>query len=121
MVKNTFKKAERLSSKKIIQELFQKGSSFYLYPLKVLYLKIEDKRIPHDQVLFTVSKRKFRKAVERNKLKRRLREAYRQNKCTRKSQQKYYIAYIYVGKEILSFKEIEAKLKTSLLRFDIKS
>ena len=116
--KHTFPKKERLHSKKLIQELFDKGSSFYLYPFKVLYLPNAEGG-PH-QVLFSVSKRKFKRAVDRNLIKRKIREAYRLNKHTLNSaseeQPSLLIAYIYTGKEIPDFHFLEKRLSKSLRR-----
>ena len=102
---NTFKKSERLCSKKLIKELFNRGSSFYLYPFKVLVLENESPNKSH-QVLFSVPKRNFKKAVDRNLLKRRIREAYRLNKQFYLNSQPKLIAYIYSPKEILDFQII---------------
>jgi ribonuclease P protein component len=112
-MKNSFKKAERLNSKKLIKELFDKGSSFYLYPFKVIYLS-NTSEAPISQILISVSKRNFKKAVDRNKIKRRVREAYRLNKSQLNITQSISIAYIYTPKEILSFQEIQNKIVTSL-------
>ncbi|MDN5205083.1 ribonuclease P protein component [Fulvivirgaceae bacterium BMA10] len=120
----TFSKNERLNSKKLIQELFTKGSSFCLYPIKIIYLHQASDAEGSNKVLFTVSKKRFKKAVDRNKIKRRLREAYRLNKYQLLdpdlSGDPLLIAYIYIGRDILSFKEIESKLKDSLLRLKNK-
>ncbi len=111
-----FLKEERLSSKKDIKELFSKGSSFYLYPFKVFFLE-KPLKGPHlNQCLFSVPKRTFKKAVDRNLLKRRLREAYRLNKQQFVSEKKYFIAYIYTAKEKLPFAKIEKGLKSTLVR-----
>jgi len=111
----TFKKPERLSSKKTIQELFKNGSSFYLHPLKVLYLPNTQSEV--NQVLFTVPKRLFKKAVDRNLLKRRLREAYRLQKHLLPSEfQIVSIAYIYTSKDICDYHTIANQLKQSLIR-----
>jgi len=115
IVAHTFKKTERLSSKKTIQELFNNGSSFYLYPLKVLYLPNPQSEV--HQILFTVPKRNFKKAVDRNLLKRRLREAYRLQKHLLPSHLEIVsIAYIYTSKEILDYHTIANQLKQSLIR-----
>lgn len=109
MVLNTFKKSERLYKKKEIKELFEKGSSFYLYPFKIIHLPDSD-RSHHPKVLVSVSKRNFKKAVDRNRLKRVIKEAYRLNKHQIQSKQDLLIAYIYTSKEILTFSQIEKKL-----------
>ena len=114
----TFQKAERLSKEKNIQELFSKGSSFYLYPFKILLLPNPDQNYPYNQVLISVSSRNFKKAVDRNLIKRRIREAYRLNKAALKGTQKLMIAYIYTAKEILTFQEIQEKLIKAFKRFD---
>jgi ribonuclease P protein component len=114
----TFQKAERLSKEKNIQELFSKGSSFYLYPFKILLLPNPDQNHPCNQVLISVPARNFKRAVDRNLIKRRIREAYRLNKGALNGTQKLLIAYIYTAKEILTFQEIQEKLIKAFKRFD---
>jgi len=108
----SFTKAERLSSKKSIQELFDTGSSFYLHPFKVFFLKSERSEL--SQVLISVPKANFKKAVDRNTLKRRIREGYRLNKSTLSPDKKFLIAYIYSAKEILTSAVIHQKIISSL-------
>lgn len=105
-------KAERLSKEKLIKELFDKGSSFYLYPFKILYLANPDKRDEAvHQLLITVSSRQFKRAVDRNLIKRRIREAYRlQKEIIRDLPQKGIFSIIYTAKEILPFAEIRSKI-----------
>jgi ribonuclease P protein component len=115
IVKFTFKKSERLSSKKDIQELFKNGSSFYLHPFKVITLPTSESAL--HQVLFSVPKRNFKKAVDRNLLKRRMREAYRLHKQLLPTEpQVLSIAYIYTSKEIVDYAIIATQLKQSLSR-----
>ena len=121
-MKNTFKKAERLSKKKHIQELFDKGSSFYSYPFKTFFLPSKElnPKPEFHQVLISVPKRYFKKAVDRNLLKRRIREAYRLNKSILGDSDKLLIAYIYISKEILAYAEIEKKLVAGLVKLSAK-
>jgi ribonuclease P protein component len=106
----TFRKAERLSRKKWIQELFDKGSSFNFYPYRILYIPHPDGVSSHNQVMFTVPKRLFKRAVDRNKVRRRMREAYRLNKGPDSLSGKLLIAYIYTAREILPSTILREKL-----------
>ena len=105
-------KNERLHSKKLIKELFDKGSSFFLYPFKVLILEAPQNLQATHQVLFSVSKKKIKRSTDRNLIKRRMREAYRINKPiilgilgTKK-----LIGLIYVSSEIGTYQIIEKKI-----------
>ncbi len=115
IVRYTLKKDERLSSKKDIQELFNNGSSFYLYPLKVITLPTTEATA--HQVLFSVPKRNFKRAVDRNLLKRRMREAYRLHKHLLPTEpQVLNIAYIYTSKDLLDYASIAKPIEQSLIR-----
>lgn len=114
-MKKTFGKQERLHSKKQIDRLFKEGGSFFKYPFRVYFLKEKIKEPVLPQVLIAVSKKNFRKAVDRNKIKRRIREAYRKNKkplaeyCLNNSVS-VMLGLIYTGKTILDYAEIEKKI-----------
>jgi ribonuclease P protein component len=111
----TFRKHERLNQKKLIALLFQKGKSFFSHPLATKYLS-QEIDLGYHQILISVPKKKIKKAHQRNLVKRRIREAYRQNKSAYAFTRHWLIAYIYSTDDILSYKEIEDKLKDSLLR-----
>jgi ribonuclease P protein component len=113
----TFKKEERLSSRKQIEKLFSAGNSFLAYPLKVVYIKNEIPGIFPTRAGFAVSSKKFKKATERNLVKRRMREAYRLNKyllSASESQSPFSVMFIYVGKQILDYQFFEKAMKRSL-------
>jgi ribonuclease P protein component len=109
-------KNERLHSQKLIKELFDKGSSFFLYPFKVMVLESDFEDSETNQVLFSVSKKKIKKAVQRNLVKRRMKEAFRLNKqlLASNSNQKRIIGLIYVSSEIATFQVIQSKLRKIL-------
>ncbi|TFV92202.1 ribonuclease P protein component [Algoriphagus kandeliae] len=114
-------KTERLYSQKSIKELFDEGSSFFLYPFKVLYLVKEGESHTSNpnQVLFSVSKRKIKKATGRNLMKRRMREAYRINKhLLSNSSRQLFIGLLYVSSEAMDFKSLEEKTKKVLERIE---
>ena len=79
----TFPKSEHLCSQKDIEALFTAGSrSSVMYPLRAVWRLVDYDKGPKVQVLLSVSKRRLRHAVDRNRAKRQLREAYRLQKHT---------------------------------------
>ena len=117
----TFNKRERIVRKKLIEQLFSKGSSFSVsaFPLRIVVM--ETARVADDipvQVLVSVSKRHFKHAVDRNRIKRQVREAYRHHKqiLTEKVQQEQtlVIAFIWLADELFNSATVE-KSVTKLL------
>lgn len=119
--KNTFKKQERLNSVEAIGRLFTEGKSTFLYPFKVVYLVKPMNLKPPVKILVVVPKKICKRAVDRNHLKRLTREAYRVHKHelwnsqSNKGQQ-LLLGFIYIGKTILTYSEIEKKLILILQR-----
>ena len=115
--RNTLSKSERLSSKSLIEQLFSNGRSFGHHPFVIRYLPLEDSISTSHQILISVSKRNFKRAVDRNKIKRQIREAYRLNKELLTGLKDHYaIAYIYSFKKTMPYSELESKLIESLKR-----
>lgn len=113
----TFKKEERLCSKKQFDKLFAEGNTFLVYPLKVVFTETEFEGSFPAKAAFTVSKKLFKSAVKRNRIKRRVREAYRLNKpdfYARCNPKKVAVIFIYIGKEILDYHRVEKAMKTAL-------
>jgi ribonuclease P protein component len=115
MEKFTFKKSEKLKSRKIITQLFEKGSVVPCYPYKALWLKEDLQSQSPVQLCVTVPKRSFKRAHDRNYIKRKIKEAYRKNKSAlyaqlEKKELKIALLLIYTAKEDISAEILEEKL-----------
>ncbi len=113
----SFKKEERLCSKKLFDKLFSEGNSFLVYPVKVVYLETEFSGAFPAKAAFAAGKKSFKKAVSRNLIKRRMREAYRLNKLVLYSgagEKKIAVVFIYVGKKVEDYQKIEGAIVKSI-------
>jgi len=109
----SYPKEEKLKSKKIIDLLFSEGKSVGKYPLRLVYVQHDfEENIPLKMGV-SVSKKYFKKAVDRNYFKRILRECYRLNKAllTENISAKYCFMFFYQSKDRLSYQEIDEKTK----------
>ena len=117
----TFPKKEHLCGEIRINKLFVEGSAFMTYPLRVVYRISTEKSDVPVIVMVAAPKKRFKRAVKRNRLKRLMRESYRLNKsiliekCIEKNIN-IQIAFNYVADLELDFKTIEVKMKTALTR-----
>uniref|UniRef100_F4C357 Ribonuclease P protein component n=1 Tax=Sphingobacterium sp. (strain 21) TaxID=743722 RepID=F4C357_SPHS2 len=120
MVRYTFKKEERLCNKKLLTKLFQSGSSFILYPYRISFLPSQHLPYPI-QIVVSVPKRRFKRAVDRNLLKRRTKEAYRLQKHILHTfithhEEELLLAFQYIGKEILDYQTIHKRMGIALAK-----
>lgn len=111
----TYPKSEKLKSKNTIDLLFSKGKSVSKYPLRLVYVSgdIGVSETAGDPIKMgvSVSKKYFKKAVDRNYFKRILRETYRLNKhiLLDHLEQPYAFMFFYQSKDRLTYDEINTK------------
>ncbi|MDQ3015832.1 MAG: ribonuclease P protein component [Bacteroidota bacterium] len=120
MARYTLSKQERLSSLKDIDALFESGLSFSKYPLRLVWrTPIEDPVSPV-RVMFSVPKKKFSNAVDRNRVKRVLRENYRLLKPDfyekLPKNMPLHLGIMYTGKELPEHGIIQKSLSLALDR-----
>ena len=117
-----FGRREKLKSRKQIEDLFQNGKSFPVFPLRVIYqFQPDGKGVL--QVGVSASKRYFKKAVDRNRLKRLMREAYRLQKhplleVLRQHNKQGFVFFMYTDKTLASLDVIMGAMKKALDRLE---
>jgi len=107
----TYPKNEKLKSKITIGLLFSEGKSVSKYPLRLVYHSGSLNENEKIKMGVSVSKKYFKKAVDRNRFKRILRETYRLNKhiLLDNLDKPFAFMFFYQSKDRLSFDEINAK------------
>lgn len=115
----TYPISEKLKSRKTIEVLFTAGKSVSAYPLRLVFVAVQHREETNLQMGVSVSKRYFKKAVDRNYFKRLLRESYRLNKSILQSNldDKYAMMLLYQSKERLTFQEINTKTRILFEKF----
>ena len=115
----SYSKKEKLKSKKQIDQLFSKGQSISEFPLRMVYLSCKHSDDEIIKTAVSVSKRNFKKAVDRNRIKRLLREAYRLNKGSifNNITTQYALMILYIGSDEPSFHQIDSAMKKLLNKF----
>lgn len=124
MKENGLSKSERIVSKKLLDTLFRGGGkSIVAYPLRLVYMPIKaDEEKPHAEILVSVSKRHFKRAVKRNRCKRHVREAYRLNKqivynaLAEKEPKAMALAFIWIADELQDYSTVELSMVSLLNR-----
>jgi len=120
----TLSKEERICSRTLIESLFNGGGSHALsaYPLRVVY-KLEEQHAEQRakvQIMVSVSKKHFKHAVKRNRVKRQVREAYRKNKSIIvekvPSGSLLLMAFIWLADNLYDTQEGEQRISALLMR-----
>lgn len=109
-MRHTFRKNERLCSRLLIETLFEKGQGATFFPLRVVWMETRIHQPVPAQVAFSVPKRKFKKAVHRNRIKRLMREVYRLSKhelYQRIGDRQFAVMIIFIGVEEPSLESLD--------------
>lgn len=115
----TLPKKEKLKSKKLIEQLFAEGRTLAHYPIRLIYLKTKLEDNAKIKIGVTVSKRNFKSAVKRNRIKRLMRESYRLNKSQifNNIEGDYAFMFLYLGKEMPDQKKISETMIHLIQKF----
>ena len=123
-------KQERVCSKLLIDRLFNGGKSHSMsaYPLRVVYMYMQAEDIandePNTQLLVSVPKKCFKRAVKRNRVKRQVREAYRRNRSIVSEKLsdrcRLVMAFIWLDPKLYDTAVVEVKMKNLIQRISEK-
>lgn len=109
----TYPKEEKLKSRTTIDLMFTEGKTVSKYPLRLVYIPIDEKYTDGSALKMgvSVSKKHFKRAHDRNYFKRVLREVYRHHKhiIINRLDKPYAFMFFYQTKDRLSFEEINTK------------
>ena len=122
-MRQTLPHNEKLKSKKLIEQLFAEGHSITVFPIKLVYLKVDHLGKSRAQVGFSVAKRKMSKATDRNTVKRLLRECYRKHKHLVNDQleEKYIFMLLYLDENKEKYVVLEGKMIALLQKFALEA
>lgn len=125
----TLKKEERLCSRTLIEKLFHKDGSRSMaaFPLRLVYMPVEnDGSRPAAQMLVSVPKRCFKRAVKRNRVKRQVREAYRKCKealyagLEANGSAGVAMAFIWLDDKLWDSRDVDSKVANLMQRLSEK-
>ncbi len=111
----SYSNKEKLKSKKLIEKLFMEGKAISAFPLRLIYLKDG----VSNKAGMSVSKRNFKNAVDRNRVKRLLREAYIHNKkmLIDNNEDGYALMILYISKDLPDYDLVNSKTKVLFSKF----
>jgi len=121
--RNTLGAGARLKREKDLETLFRTGKAFSAFPLKAIWLlttpRAGEEAMPV-KAAFSAPKKRFRKAVQRNRVKRLMREAWRLQKKVLEAAvpeaQQFHVFLIFTGPELPDFGTVHAATAKVLAR-----
>ena len=118
----TLEKADKLKSRKLIEQLFSEGDRVKSFPFHMVFLPVDYERITSLQVGFSVPKRNIKLAVNRNRIKRLMREVYRKNKnlFSEGMNEKYIFMLVYTARKEMEYAELELAMQKIAGKFQSK-
>jgi len=110
-----FNKQEKLKSRKLIEQLFKSKGTFLVFPIKVVYMLVEEPLDFPVKVGVSASKKNFKTAVDRNRIKRLLKENYRLNKhplyqYIKESGKQVSVFFMYIDKKLPENELLQRKM-----------
>ena len=117
----SFGKEYKLCSKKVMTSIFEDGKQEKVYPFLLRYLAVDLKTNTRFQIVIAVPKRKFKRAVDRNRIKRLIREAVRKKKyiieqSMTAEEPQLALFLIYTSNEEETYQRIINKIEALFLR-----
>lgn len=118
----TFRKEERLCSRSTIDKLYSEGHRLMAFPFSVHWMAVDSSK-PLCQVMIVAPKRKFRHAVDRNRVRRLVRECYRNKKgqlyeFLSSHGTRIALSMVYIHGEIMPFHQLEQKIDKLMLSLE---
>ena len=115
----SFGKSEKLKSKKLIDRLFMEGKNIKSYPLKLVYVPVDNSENPELKTGVSVPKKLVKTAVKRNRIKRLMREVFRKNKylVTKDLSTSYAFMFIHISREEPDYERLEKSMIKILENF----
>ena len=111
-VKYNLPRSKSLKSKILIDQLFKQGKSISKFPVRLVYLPTDFDKDENFQVAFSVPKKKFKRAVDRNRIKRLMREAFRLQQYNLPANEKLVMMWIYTGKDLPDYQQVYSSIQT---------